>query len=124
MATITIVGGETAQTAFPGTVLSSPLNAAAQDAMTALGQGFVDSQVFHSRLHAPGSPGPLYVYNVAGGPPPFHLPAGAQAVILTGHKPTTIIGHVGTEVLIGNEGKDTIAAGGGTGTMIGGDAGN
>jgi len=119
MASATLVGGE-----FVKLSLNPSEYHVARDALAALGQGFSSSHVIHNAGIAPGAPGPLYVYNIPGGGPTFHLPAGAQAVVLKGNAPQRLVGHGGTEVLIGNQGSDTFVAGGGSGTMIGGDGGN
>jgi hypothetical protein len=134
----TIIGGGTVQTGLPG----GALNTEAQNAIGALSQGYTTATILTNPNQQPGgAPGTLYVYDIPGKGKSFTLPAGAGGVVLTGNKPTSLTGHGGTELLVGNSGPDTINAGsnggqshtgaatsgvpsGGTTTMIGGNAAN
>src|SRR5437868_4030888 len=120
MPTATIVGGEFVQLSLNPAEIQ-----AARNALAALGNGHPTGHVIHQRGTPTGADtSALYVYNFPGGGNPFHLPAGADGVALTGSSPLKIVGHGGRELLIGNQGADTFAAGGGFGTIIAGDGGN
>jgi hypothetical protein len=118
--TATIIGGDYVQLSLNPAEIH-----AARDALAALGGSFSTGKVLHNRSTPPGTvPGALYVYNFAGGGGPFALPTAAGGEALTGNKGLSITGHAGEEVLIGNQGPDTINAGGGFGTIISGDGGS
>jgi Ca2+-binding RTX toxin-like protein len=124
--TATIVGGAKV------TLSLDPAEyAAAQQALSAIGKGYTHGYVLDEMTNAP-KPGALNIYNVPEGhghslpehASTFQLKAGAQGIVLTGHEPAKIVGHHDLEVLIGNQGNDTINAAGGTGTVIAGDGNN
>jgi Ca2+-binding RTX toxin-like protein len=131
MAGATIVGGANV------TLSLDPAEyAAAQQALAAIGKGYAQGFVLHDMSDAP-VPGALNIYNVTDGDggsqhaghhhdddDTYHLKTGAQGIVLTGHDAATIIGRSTQEVLIGNQGNDTIDAAGGTGTVIAGDGNN
>jgi Ca2+-binding RTX toxin-like protein len=128
--TATIVGGAKV------TLSLDPAEyAAAQQALTAIGKGYTHGLVLDDINDAP-TPGALNIYNPTdedgddhgrhghGDDSTYHLKAGAQGIVLTGHEAATIVGRSTMEVLIGNQGNDTINAAGGTGTVIAGDGDN
>ena len=125
--TATIVGGEKV------TLSLDPAEyAAAQQALSAIGKGYTHGFVLDNINDAP-QPGALNIYNVPDPTGPgghghgnaiYHLDAGAQGIVLTGNEAATVLGRATQEVLIGNQGNDTINAAGGTGTVIAGDGNN
>jgi Ca2+-binding RTX toxin-like protein len=129
--TATIVGGAKV------TLSLDPAEyAAAQQALSTMGKGYTQGFVLDDMGDAP-VPGALNIYNVTDGDGRshqgghnhdgddiYHLKAGAQGIVLTGDEAATIIGRGIHEVLIGNQGNDTIDAAGGTGTVIAGDGNN
>jgi len=129
--TATIVGGAKV------TLSLDPAEyAAAQQALSAMGKGYAQGFVLNDMSDAP-KPGALNIYNVTadddsshhgghghGNDDIYQLRAGAQGIVLTGNEGATIIGRSIEEVLIGNQGNDTIDAAGGTGTVIAGDGNN
>jgi Ca2+-binding RTX toxin-like protein len=118
--TATIVGGHSV------TLSLNPLEfKAAQDALFTIGKGFTNSTVLTSatdQVPSPPNPTTLFVYNVS--PPPAPSSPLAQAFVLLGENDASLTGHSGQQVLIGNQGNDTINAAGGSGTIIGGDGNN
>jgi Ca2+-binding RTX toxin-like protein len=125
--TATIVGGAKV------TLSLDPAEyAAAQQALSAMGKGYTQSFVLDN-VNDATKPGALNIYNLpdpAGpgghghGDATYHLNAGAQGIVLTGNEAATILGRTTPEVLIGNQGNDTINAAGGNGTVIAGDGNN
>jgi Ca2+-binding RTX toxin-like protein len=129
--TATIIGG--AQVTLS---LDPAEYAAAQQALSAIGKGYAQGFVLDDMSDAP-KPGALNIYNVTaeddrsqhgghghGNDDIYQLSVGAQGIVLTGQEGATIIGRSIQEVLIGNQGNDTINAAGGTGTVIAGDGDN
>jgi Ca2+-binding RTX toxin-like protein len=123
--TATIVGGTKV------TLSLDPAEyAAAQQALSAIGQGYAQGFVL-SEMTDPLHPGALNIYDVPdpvsrghNPAPTYELRAGAQGIALTGNGAVTIVGRDSPEVLMGNQGNDTINAAGGTGTVIAGDGNN
>jgi Ca2+-binding RTX toxin-like protein len=105
--------------------LDSHQAALAQAALAAAAAGFSEGDVLKSPWATPKA-GDFNVYNID----PSRrgavdvLNPQAQAMVLTGHKAAVIVGHSGQELLIGNEGRDTIDAAGGSGTIITGRGAN
>ncbi len=132
--TATIVGGAKV------TLSLDPAEyAAAQQALSAIGKGYTQGFVLDDDINDAPKAGALNIYNVTDedGRPlhghdhhdhdnddTYHLRAGAQGIVLTGNEAATIVGRSTFEVLIGNQGNDTINAAGGTGTVIAGDGNN
>jgi hypothetical protein len=99
---------------------------AAQDALLKLATdlGYATGNVLKGVNNLPTG-GILDIFNInipAGGS--FTVPAGAQGAAMTGTASGKLTGYAGEEVLIGNNGNDTIDAAGGNGTIIVGNKNN
>ena len=94
----------------------------AKDALAAIGAGYRSGEVLHSTADSP-VPGALNVYDIVGDEgQTYSLNPGAQGLVVDGTADVGITGHSsGPELLVGDQGNDTINAAGGNGTIIAGD---
>ena len=118
---VSVVGGLYATVSLDPTEV-----AAAQAALKTAGKSFTSSEV-HSALNQTPAKAALNVYdiNAVAGKTYTQL-AGEQVIILEGSASATLTGLANAKgnLLIGNQGDDTINATGGTGTIIVGDGNN
>ncbi len=118
---VSVVGGLLASVSLDPAELAS-----AQAAVKLAGKGLTDSEIHSNLAQAPAS-GVLNVYDItAVAGKTYVQKTGEQVVILQGSASATLTGltNATNNLLIGNNGADTINTKGGTGTVIVGDGKN